>query len=181
MLIVTDRLRIDSFDPDADAPAAARIYADPVVMRHVAGGAHVSQAQTAALLAEYARQQDESGYSYWAVRRRADGQLIGDCGVYPIEGRGPEIELGFTFAAGCWGQGLATEAARACITYAYDELGIAELRALVVPEHAASRRVLEKLGFAPLCSRVAYGEPHLELVLRDARGRTLETAARVDS
>lgn len=170
MLIDTERLHIESFDPRADVGAAARIYSDPRVMRHVAGGPHRSEAQTEALLAEYARCERECGYSYWAVHRREDRRLIGDCGLYPIEGRGPEVELGFTLAADCWGQGLATEAASACVAHAFGELGIKELRALVVPEHVASRRVLEKLGFGIFRFRDAYGEPYLELRLLSSGG-----------
>jgi ribosomal-protein-alanine N-acetyltransferase len=168
-MLTTERLQIERFDPDEDLAAAARIYSDPLVMRFVAGGPHLSTAQTETLLSEYASQQERCGFSYWAVRLRADRRLIGDCGLYPLEGRGPEIELGFTLARDCWGMGLATEAAAACVGYAFDALRFDELHALVMPAHVASRRVLEKLGFGQPRPRQAHGAAHLELLLRARR------------
>jgi RimJ/RimL family protein N-acetyltransferase len=45
-----------------------------------------------------------------------------------------------------WGQGIGTEAARACVEFARLDLQIKKLVALIVPENIASIRVAEKLG-----------------------------------
>jgi RimJ/RimL family protein N-acetyltransferase len=72
-----------------------------------------------------------------------DGQVVGACGI----GCREQPELGYWLAAPHWGQGYATEAARAVIDYAFGDLGHQGLQAGARVTNAASRRVLEKCGF----------------------------------
>jgi RimJ/RimL family protein N-acetyltransferase len=46
-----------------------------------------------------------------------------------------------------WGRGLATEAARAILTFGFEAMELHRVEAMVDPENLASLRVLEKLGF----------------------------------
>jgi len=73
-----------------------------------------------------------------------DAAPIGACGVEPREG-GPEI--GYWLGVSYWGQGYATEAARALIDHAFGELQHETLQAGARVSNPASRRVLEKCGF----------------------------------
>jgi RimJ/RimL family protein N-acetyltransferase len=74
-----------------------------------------------------------------------DGSLIGGCGLMQ---RGEGIpEIGYWFGVPFWGQGFATEAARAVIDHAFTDLGHAALQAGARVSNPASRRVLEKCGF----------------------------------
>jgi RimJ/RimL family protein N-acetyltransferase len=73
-----------------------------------------------------------------------DEAPIGVCGVEPREG-GPEI--GYWIGVSYWGQGYATEAARALIDHAFGELEHETLQAGARVSNPASRRVLEKCGF----------------------------------
>jgi ribosomal-protein-alanine N-acetyltransferase len=98
------------------------------------------------------------GWSFWAVEERATGTLIGDCGLQPLEHRGPEVELGYDFHPRAWGRGLATEAASAVMGQAFGPLGIERVVAVVKPDHVASQRVLEKAGLQPSGTRDVYGE-----------------------
>ena len=75
----------------------------------------------------------------------AAGTVIGACGVEPREGHCPE--LGYWLGTQYWAQGYATEAARAVIDHAFDDLGFAELQSGARISNPASRRVLEKCGF----------------------------------
>jgi RimJ/RimL family protein N-acetyltransferase len=74
-----------------------------------------------------------------------DGDLLGMCGVGGPEPDEPE--LGYWFGAPYWGQGYATEAARAVIDYAFSDVGHEVLHAGAHVSNPASRRVLEKCGF----------------------------------
>jgi RimJ/RimL family protein N-acetyltransferase len=73
-----------------------------------------------------------------------DEAPIGVCGVEPREG-GPAI--GYWIGVSYWGQGYATEAARALIDHAFGELEHETLQAGARVSNPASRRVLEKCGF----------------------------------
>lgn len=73
------------------------------------------------------------------------GAPIGACGIDLREASTPE--LGYWIGAPHWGQGYATEAARAVIDHAFTDLGHEALQAGARVSNPASRRVLEKCGF----------------------------------
>jgi len=80
-----------------------------------------------------------------------------------------EIEVGWVVAADARGRGLATEAARAAIGYAFDVLGVDEVVAYTGPGNAASMRVMEKLGMTVRGEgRSRDGMPAVILVARRA-------------
>lgn len=85
----------------------------------------------------------------WATVHKLSGRFIGRCGLLPwdIEGQ-QEVEVAFTLARDSWGQGLATEAARAILRYGFEELNLSRLVCLIEPGNAASKRVAEKIGMA---------------------------------
>jgi RimJ/RimL family protein N-acetyltransferase len=87
--------------------------------------------------------------------------VIGDAGLHPLGGRGPDIELGYTLARAAWGHGYATEMAGALVAHAFGTLGVPRVMAQVEPENARSRHVLEKLGMTERGVRLTYGRPHL--------------------
>jgi RimJ/RimL family protein N-acetyltransferase len=74
-----------------------------------------------------------------------DDDPIGACGLASVDGEVPD--LGYWLGAPYWGNGYATEAARAVIDYAFSTLGHEELQAGARVTNPASRRVLEKCGF----------------------------------
>jgi RimJ/RimL family protein N-acetyltransferase len=86
------------------------------------------------------------GFSKWIILDRSTGRSIGDSGLLVLQDYG-WTDLGFRFAQPYWGKGLATEAAAAWVSIAFDELSLDRLTALVHPENASSIRVLAKLGF----------------------------------
>jgi RimJ/RimL family protein N-acetyltransferase len=58
----------------------------------------------------------------------------------------PAVEVGWRLAFDCWGRGLATEGARAVVSYGFEELGLDSVVSFTVPENLRSRRVMEKIG-----------------------------------
>jgi len=108
-------------------------------------------------LARLIEHQERHGFSFWAVIDRESGLLAGECGLYLLEGRGPEVELGYSFARRWWGQGYAVEAARAALDEAFGPLEMERVIAITRPENHRSQRVLERLGFTADGTRLAYG------------------------
>ena len=82
----------------------------------------------------------------WGVWERESGELVGDCGLFFADEHG-EWELAYGFRRDRWGRGYATEAARACVRYGVETMGVAKIVADVDPANKASVRVLEKCGF----------------------------------
>jgi RimJ/RimL family protein N-acetyltransferase len=69
-------------------------------------------------------------------------------GMVGIDWRQPDApELGYWLGVDSWGQGFATEAARATIDFAFEEFDIEHLISGARVANPASRNVLEKCGF----------------------------------
>ena len=174
MELDTPRLRLRPFTA-SDRDAIHAIYADPEVMRYVGHGAHRTLAETANALRIYGDVLAQRGYSFLAVTERATGALIGDGGLHPMGGVGPDVELGYTLARSAWGRGYATELGRALIAYAFGVLRVPRVVAQVEPANTASRHVLAKLGMTERGERTAYGRPHLLYAIESAP-RVIPTA-----
>ena len=160
MELTTARLHLRPFTA-ADHEAIHAVYSDPEVMRYVGHGAHRTMAETANALRIYGDVLARRGYSFLAVTEREGGALVGDGGLHPLGGRGPDVELGYTLSRRAWGRGYATEIGQALVAHAFDVLGVDRVVAQVEPANHASRRVLEKLGMSERELRRAYGRPHL--------------------
>jgi len=78
----------------------------------------------------------------------------------------PCVEIGWRLARPWWGQGLATEGARAALAYGFERLGLPEIVSFTVPGNVRSRRVMEKLGF-----RYSQDFEHQRIEPGDPRGR----------
>ncbi|MGB3638644.1 MAG: GNAT family N-acetyltransferase [Rivularia sp. (in: cyanobacteria)] len=141
----TERLIIREFQV-FDIEALAQIVAKPEVMQFSPTGV-LSTKQTAVKIQSFLDSYQKNGYGKWAVIHRESGRLIGYCGiaVEEIEGK-PENELGYRLDSDFWGQGLATEAAKACLEYGFDKLKFDDVLGIVEPENHPSIKVLEKVG-----------------------------------
>ena len=104
---------------------------------------------------------ERHGFGMGAVDLRSTGETIGAAGLQHLDG-GPEIEVGYRFLKGHWGQGYATESAQASIAYGFDEVGLDRIVAVALPENTASRRVLEKCGLTEIGLVHAYGLEHVK-------------------
>ncbi|MGZ4815313.1 MAG: GNAT family N-acetyltransferase [Terriglobales bacterium] len=87
------------------------------------------------------------GYGLFGVELKSRGELIGDCGLVwqDLDG-GQELEVGYHFHRSHRGHGYATEAAAACIHYAFCNAGVDHVISLIRPENVPSRRVAERNG-----------------------------------
>lgn len=96
-----------------------------------------------------------------------DGIVIGGLG---LQGRPPvPAEFGYWLRRSQWGLGLATEAGRAFLAYAFDTLGCERVPSGVFAGNAASLRVQDKLGFTVI------GEGDGRCLARNATMRRIET------
>jgi len=133
----------------SDAEAFFAFLGNPDAMRFT--HCHASIRRCRARLAGFEWQRRRVGYAPWAMIAKATGRLIGWGGVYddPFEA-GWGTELGYALHPSAWGQGHASELARACLQWSDTVLKLNEVRAFTHPDNAASARVLHKAGFAPV-------------------------------
>jgi RimJ/RimL family protein N-acetyltransferase len=141
----TERLIIREFQV-LDIEALAQILAKPEVMQFSLDGV-LSNKQTAVKIQSFLDSYQKNGYGKYALIHCQSRRLIGYCGiaVEEIEGKS-ENELGYRIDSDFWGQGLATEAAKACLEYGFDKFKFDDVLGIVEPENQASIKVLEKVG-----------------------------------
>jgi RimJ/RimL family protein N-acetyltransferase len=147
--ILTPRLVIRDFD-EADLPAVHAFRSDPEVARFMQDFDAESLEQSRAWLdgvIYHNRVQPRVAYNL-AIELRSLSKAIGWIGIGDSERHpGPgECGFGYMLDRAHWGQGYATEAARAILAFAFQELGAQHISSWCYAENAASARVLEKAG-----------------------------------
>lgn len=156
-LFETERLVVRPWSDD-DVEHVFEMYRDPEVWRWLGGGAALEDLYGArAMLRRWIdRSEERAPCGTWAVIERESGVPIGSTMLWPLED-GPEIEVAYHFGQSAWGQGYATEAARATIEHGFRVLDLDTLVGLVFSENPASQRVLEKAGMTYHGMRKAFG------------------------
>mgnify|MGYP001798274204 CR=1 FL=1 len=107
------------------------------------------------------RRQQEDGVSFWAVIRKEDMRFLGICGLLKqlIDGQ-TEIEVGYRLDDAFWGNGYGTEAAKGCIEYARETMGLRSVISLILPQNKPSIRVAEKNGLKLEKESLFHGQMH---------------------
>lgn len=144
--ITTERLYLRHFHI-LDAEAMYHIFGDAEVMRF-GDGVQTKEWVQGWIQICLERYYQTWGFGPYAVVEQTSRNIIGYCGLFyfsDIDGQ-PEVEIGYRLARSAWGQGYATEAACGVRDFAFTNLGIKRLIAMVNPSNIASIRVAEKLG-----------------------------------
>jgi [ribosomal protein S5]-alanine N-acetyltransferase len=140
----TERLGFGRWTLD-DLPLATALWGNPEVTRLIGGP--FSEQQVKQRLGREIESMERFGVQYWPMFWLQNGEFVGCGGLRPYKPADRIFELGFHLLPSHWGKGLAVQAGRAVIKYAFTELGATALFAGHHPSNAASQRVLEKLGF----------------------------------
>jgi RimJ/RimL family protein N-acetyltransferase len=169
-ILETSRLILREFIP-VDVEQLAPVLSDPETMRFYP--APLRRAEVDSWISRNVRRYQEDGHGLWAMILKSSGALIGDCGltVQDVDGKN-EIEIGYHVRRDLWGQGLATEAARACRDFGFARMPVDRLISLIRPENLPSRRVAEKNGMSVWKEVVRKGLSHLVYsIRRDQAGK----------
>ncbi|HSC19118.1 MAG TPA: GNAT family N-acetyltransferase [Rhizomicrobium sp.] len=145
-----------------DMDAFAAIYRDAEVMRYLSGEP-LARNEAWRNMAAAAGHWVLRGYGTWVVERKSDGAAIGRVGLINPEGW-PALEVGWTLGRSYWGNGYATEAARASMNYGFLTQPVDKLISLIDPDNTASQAVARRLGETQ--------GPEYELVLAGKRYAT---------
>jgi RimJ/RimL family protein N-acetyltransferase len=142
----TARLRLRAFE-DADADDLFALHSNAYVLRYWDSPPWSERARAEKFLVACRQMEQEGTGARLAVERADDGAFIGWC---TLAGWNPDFRsasLGYCYGEAAWGQGYATEAARALLRWAFDTLDLNRVQAETDTRNVASARVLEKLGF----------------------------------
>ena len=142
-MIETPRLILRRWEERDRAPFAA-MNADAEVMYDLGGP--IFRAASDAKFDRYAAAFDRDGYSRWVLENR-EGLFLGYTGVlhrseHPI---GAHDEIGWRLIRAAWGQGFATEAAKAALHDAFTRVGLKEVLSYTAPDNLRSQAVMARL------------------------------------
>jgi RimJ/RimL family protein N-acetyltransferase len=130
-----------------DIAKMAKISADPEVMEYFPTTASVSQ--TEEFVNRMMKMYDEKSYCYYAVDRLSDSKFIGFIGLCDQTYESPFtpcIDIGWRLDKEFWGMGYATEGAKQCLEYAFNELKINDVKAVATLINIKSISVMKKIG-----------------------------------
>jgi RimJ/RimL family protein N-acetyltransferase len=155
MMLETERLVLRLPVPE-DAEAAGELLGDPAAMRFIGG--HVPAEAWPAVVEKWLyRWEANEVVGPFMVVRRADGRFLGRVGIniwdrrgwthstLPDAGEHAQPELSWALVRAEWGNGYATEAARAVQAWC----PLSPLVSVVAPANVASQRVARRLGGVP--------------------------------
>lgn len=147
--LTTERLLLRPLDPATDVEALHAYQSLPEVCRYVPYEPR-SREQVAERLAaaETTRAElaEEGQYLDLAVVLRATGELIGDVLLFWHSEKHRSGEIGYALHPAHHGRGFVTEAARAMLRLAFDDLGLHRVVGRIDERNHASAAVLERLG-----------------------------------
>jgi ribosomal-protein-alanine N-acetyltransferase len=143
-MLETARMRLLPWQVD-DWLLLRPIGTDPQVMRYISDGKPWPDERIREFVGRQVGYFDRLGYCLWKLLLKETSEMIGFCGLQPLDGTA-ETEIGWWLARACWGQGLATEAARAALLDGFERAGLARIVAVALAANRASIHVMEKLG-----------------------------------
>jgi 3-dehydroquinate dehydratase/shikimate dehydrogenase len=145
-MIKTDRLLLRSWQEE-DLDPLAQLNTDPRVMEFLP--TLLTREESRARLELYNQHIKDHGWGLWAVSAPGVSDFIGWIGLWPIGFEAhftPAVEVGWRLLPKFWGQGYATEGARASLEYGFNTLNLNEIVSITVPANLRSIRVMKKLG-----------------------------------
>jgi len=142
-MLETARMRLLPWQAD-DWLLLRPIGRDPQVMRYISDGKPWPDERIREFVGRQVAHFDRFGYCLWKLLLKETSEMIGFCGLQPLDGTA-ETEIGWWLARAWWGQGLATEAARAALRDGFERAGLKRIVAVALAANRASIHVMEKL------------------------------------
>lgn len=144
-ILQTPRLRLRPYTP-ADLDALHALWTEPAVRKYLFDDELVTRDFVENEIASSTAHFAAHGYGQWIFEAKGEGTLVG-FGGYRAFFEPPELQLLVGLVPACWGQGYAAEGLGALIRYGFETLGFDEILACADVPNAASRRLIERLGF----------------------------------
>jgi ribosomal-protein-alanine N-acetyltransferase len=145
-LFTSRRLGFRRYQP-SDFARLCELNADPAVMEFFPST--LDEAGTRELVERITQQYTPEGFGWYAVDRLDTDTFIGLIGFLRPRYEAPfspPVEIGWRLHQDAWGQGFATEGAKACLAFGQDTLGMNKVFSYTPVPNRRSERVMQKLG-----------------------------------
>lgn len=140
------RLGFRNWD-ESDLTEFAKINADLEVMEHFPKP--LTKKETAEFIVRLKKHYAKNGYNYFATEILDSGELIGFIGLafqdYKTDFT-PAVDVGWRLKKSAWGKGYATEGAKKCLEYGFNELNLEKIISTCTVRNSKSEKVMIKIG-----------------------------------
>ena len=144
--LTTNRLQLRQLRA-TDAEALFAMRSDPVGMEFIGQEPHQSLEDTHKLIQRLQTSYDGCNSLFWCVTLKGEDTVIGSCTLFAFNFDFHYAEIGYDLHRNYWGQGIASEAVSAVLTYGFTELDLHRIEADIAPDNTRSKNLLLKLGF----------------------------------
>lgn len=144
--LTTKRLRLRQLRHD-DAEAIIALFSSPDVLRFLNQEPTDSVEKAIGLINWLNGTFDKHESLQWAITLQGEDRLIGTCGNYAWDQENRHIDVGYHMLPSYWGQGYATEACDAIVSWSFEHMNLHRVQADCTVGNIASERVLLKCGF----------------------------------
>ncbi len=134
-----------------DLDAFAKLNSDEAVMEHFPKT--LSKEEVEIFIVQLKEHFVKNGFTYYATEILATKEFIGMIGLAFQEYQTnytPAIDIGWRLKRGAWGKGYATEGAKRCLEYGFNELGITKIISVCTVENTKSENVMKKIGMTKI-------------------------------
>lgn len=144
--IKTPRLILRQWQ-DKDRPLFANMTADQKVMKYFPSV--LNRQQSDASIDRFMSSIEVNGWGFWAAERCDTQQFIGFIGInnnpegLPFS---PCVDIGWRLSSDAWGQGFATEGAKAVMNFAFRQANLSKIVSMTPVLNIVSERVMQKIG-----------------------------------
>jgi ribosomal-protein-alanine N-acetyltransferase len=143
-----------------DLPEFQRMNADPVVMEFFQG--ILTYEETDVFYEKIKAEIQSEGYGLFAVELKETCEFLGFIGFHKANlnlGFDPFVEIGWRLKKEAWGNGYATEGAKRCMTYGFEQLGFSDVYSFTSIVNTRSERVMRKIGMK---RKMVFDHPRIE-------------------
>lgn len=142
-ILKTERLILRELNPN-DAENFYKLNLNPNVIKYTGNSAFKDINEAKNFLENY-QDYKLNGFGRWAVIEKSTNEFLGWCGL-KYDKNLDETDIGFRFFEEHWNKGFATESAKACIDFGFENLNLKSIVGRAMSENIASIKVLEKIG-----------------------------------
>ncbi len=149
-LFKSERLGFRTWRKD-DVEEFAKLNADKEVMEHFPK--LLSKEEVVIFIEKLQSHFDLNGYTYYVTEILGTKEFIGMIGIAFQEYNTkftPAIDIGWRLKRSAWGSGFATEGAKRCLDYAFNELGITKIISVCTINNIKSENVMKKVGMTKI-------------------------------
>jgi RimJ/RimL family protein N-acetyltransferase len=144
VVMTTERLNLRKMTVE-DAQSIMQIFSDPQAMKYYPKT--MNEEEALAWINRTLGNYEKLGVGFWIVEDKSTGRFLGQCGIIPQEFDGADVmEIAYLFVRQEWGNGYATESAKACMEYGFQHLGLQKMYSFIDANNLPSARVAKRNG-----------------------------------